>query len=160
MTDQTDKMRTKRGQIRGGIFMSGFSGATGVPLKQMQDAIAQSTAYASGDTETFNNVYFGVGGFLTSASTQMEFFVPIPKSPSSGAVTCTRFTGLIRGINGYVDNVSDASTDWLSMSGMSLTVQKSARNMIRIVLKRSTAYANTANNTPIYGFVQVTLSFA
>lgn len=26
--------------------MAGFSGATGVPLKQMQDAIAQSTAHA------------------------------------------------------------------------------------------------------------------
>ena len=41
MTDPTDKNEDKSEE---GFFMAGFSGATGVPLKQMQDAIAQSTA--------------------------------------------------------------------------------------------------------------------
>ena len=41
MTDPTDKNEDKSEE---GFIMAGFSGATGVPLKQMQDAIAQSTA--------------------------------------------------------------------------------------------------------------------
>jgi hypothetical protein len=35
--------------------MAGFSGATGVPLKQMQDAIAQSTAFAEYKSLSFDS---------------------------------------------------------------------------------------------------------
>lgn len=39
--------------------MPGFSGATGVPLKQMQDAIAQSTADVVWEADK-NSSYYGV----------------------------------------------------------------------------------------------------
>ena len=53
MTDPTDKNEDKSEE---GFFMAGFSGATGVPLKQMQDAIAQSTATVSGTFTGSSNI--------------------------------------------------------------------------------------------------------
>lgn len=141
--------------------MAGFSGATGVPFKQMQDAIAQSTAYASGNSETFGNASIGAAGFVTSGSQQMNFFVPLPKSLTNiSSITCTRFTGLIRGNSGYVNNVSDSSTNWVGMSGMTVTVQKSGTNMVRIILASSSALANVTNNTPLHAFALITLNFS
>jgi hypothetical protein len=52
MTDPTDKNEDKSEE---GFFMAGFSGATGVPLKQMQDAIAQSTAYLNFTLDSSND---------------------------------------------------------------------------------------------------------
>lgn len=59
MTDPTDKNEDKSEE---GFFMAGFSGATGVPLKQMQDAIAQSTALKP-------NVYNYTGSICSSSAT-------------------------------------------------------------------------------------------
>lgn len=74
MTDPTDKNEDKSEE---GFFMAGFSGATGVPLKQMQDAIAQSTAAFAGTNKNwYNNVdlntftvsgYYPMGTPLTNA---------------------------------------------------------------------------------------------
>ena len=58
--------------------MAGFSGATGVPLKQMQDAIAQSTAnistLKSGETTVGNIICVG---YNTGSGNYFDFFVPI-----------------------------------------------------------------------------------
>ena len=50
--------------------MAGFSGATGVPLKQMQDAIAQSTAIATytSDERTIDAANRGVFTFNVAKS--------------------------------------------------------------------------------------------
>lgn len=63
--------------------MSGFSGATGVPLKQMQDAIAQSTAIAYGvgtnipSNSNFNN-YTSPGAYSVASQAIAESITNIP----------------------------------------------------------------------------------
>jgi hypothetical protein len=66
MTDPTDKNEDKSEE---GFFMAGFSGATGVPLKQMQDAIAQSTAYAFTEATTLVGITAGMNQIRRAGNT-------------------------------------------------------------------------------------------
>jgi hypothetical protein len=137
--------------------MPGFSGATGVPLKQMQDAIAQSTAnviaqldptYDAGNTYTVG-VVFGPG-YITSGSTDIYFMFDVPRRPNSNAtLTLTSCKLAIRGINGYVDVFTSANTDNISTSGFTYTLSYLSNGQMQLTIKKSSTLTNVTNNTPI-----------
>lgn len=117
-----------------------------------------STAYLKNDTETFNNV-IGLAGFISSGATKIELYVSLPKSLAGiSTISCTKFYGTIRGVNGYVNSIG-SSAEWTTMSGITLSVDKAADNMVRFTLTSSSAYTNVTNNTPIHASAIVTLSF-
>lgn len=61
--------------------MAGFSGATGVPLKQMQDAIAQSTA--SGTKQQIN---YGSSSYVAYCKSGNTVYVSVRYTPSDGSI--------------------------------------------------------------------------
>lgn len=61
--------------------MSGFSGATGVPLKQMQDAIAQSTA-----TGSVQRISYGSSSYVDFCKSGNTVYAYVRYVPSDGAI--------------------------------------------------------------------------
>ena len=116
--------------------------------------------YISGTTETFDNAAIGASGFITSDSKSMTFFIDLPKSLEDiTSISCSRFTGVIRGTKNYVDNVQPSSSrNWASTSGITCNAVKVSANKLRINITGTSSFANVDNNTPIYFIGTVTLS--
>lgn len=103
----------------------------------------------TGDSIDFDSMAV-FNGYLTS-STKAVFFsismgMPIyAKSATvSGAV-------VIRGIGGYLNNMSSGTGQDISASGYTPSVQivNAATGLLRVVVSKSSAWTNATNNTPI-----------
>lgn len=98
-------------------------------------------------------------GYVTEKTTVIRFMVPADKSLANiTTITCNECTGGIRGISGYVDGSRD-STDWTS--GYTITCTKATDAIVQVQIKKSSAFSNVTNNTPIaYAAAKFELEFS
>lgn len=98
-------------------------------------------------------------GYVTAATTTIRFMVPTGKSLANiTTITCNVCTGGIRGISGYVDGSRD-NTDWTS--GYTITCTKAADKIVQVEIKKSSAFSDVTNNTPIaYAAASFELEFS
>lgn len=98
-------------------------------------------------------------GYVTAATTTIRFMVPTGKSLANiTTITCNVCTGGIRGISGYVDGSRD-NTDWTS--GYTITCTKASDKIVQVEVKKSSAFSNVTNNTPIaYAAASFELEFS
>lgn len=113
--------------------------------------------YAAGETETINQNLV-IPGLITSTRAQLIIDYHTEKSMKNiSTVSVTNLNGTIRGVNGYVDNVTSAQS-WLS--GYTVTAAKVSNHVVRITIVKSAAFDNTTNNTPVTYFGYIGLSFS
>lgn len=96
--------------------------------------------YKAGDSAT---IYWKSGGFLTSAATEIQFSIPLPKRIPSG-VTPTITSGKINvrlPSGGYLLNNVDITLD------NNITLKRYG-NILDVILRHSSAY-QTTNNIPL-----------
>ena len=98
-------------------------------------------------------------GYVTEKTTVIRFMVPADKSLANiTAIACNVCTGGIRGISGYVDGSRD-NTDWTS--GYTITCTKATDKIVQVEVKKSSAFSNVTNNTPIaYAAASFELEFS
>ena len=98
-------------------------------------------------------------GYVTASTTTIRFMVPVGKSLANiTTITCNVCTGGIRGISGYVDGSRD-NTDWTS--GYTITCTKPTNKIVQVEIKKSSAFSNVTNNTPIaYAAANFELEFS
>lgn len=101
-------------------------------------------------TENFSNYAVGISGFITNGPKTITLFLDMPSNMDNIAnISCTRLEGTIRGINGYINNVS-SNTEWVGMSGITISPLKTYKNKLRINITSTSNFTNATNNTPVY----------
>lgn len=115
--------------------------------------------YKNNDTYAITS-NFSVNGFITQSATEVYFTVFTEKSLryiSSASVTA--LNGLIRGNSGYLDSNSTAH-NFLTDSAYTVTATIVSYNAVRVCIKKSSAYSNVTNNTPISYYGTLRIQFA
>lgn len=118
-----------------------------------------SPCYMPGDTITVTNYGMSAFGYVTSSTKNIHLCFPTSKSLQNiSTIRLTRCVGLFRGINGYVNSISDSNHNWLN--DFTVLCYKGNEYAFRAVLSSSTALTNVDNNTPIVfdGYYTFTLS--
>lgn len=102
--------------------MPGFSGATGVPLKQMQDAIAQSTAWANNWLKNTSILAYAASvanpSFTTFRTSATSTDVPIANEYYIGTVErygqniSVKMTTMSNASKLYINNTVNGGTTW------------------------------------------------
>jgi hypothetical protein len=114
--------------------------------------------YKSGDT--FNGYSSSVlNGFITDAGKSIRFPIILDKSTEDiSSISVTALAGNIRGIQGYVE---DSSSTKNFLSGYTIEIIKTTGNsrMATLYIKKTTAFTNAVNNTPVTGTFGFTLKF-
>lgn len=134
----------------------------GVPFAVEGVDILGELFYKPGDKLSIDGTGTGGApftGYVTSSTTVIRFMVPADKSLANiTTITCNVCTGGIRGISGYVDGSRD-NTDWTS--GYTITCTKPTNKIVQVEIKKSSAFSNVTNNTPIaYAAANFELEFS
>lgn len=117
----------------------------------------QELRYQPNDTyvSTKSHLLYGI---IAGGSTNFVCDVVLPKTLENiTGVTVTAMSGQIKGVLGSVDNLSQ-NTSFLS-SPYSATAEKLDYNKIRITVHKSSAFANTTNNSPATYWGSISLKF-
>lgn len=115
-------------------------------------------AYASGDTETINNVT-PLSGYGYS-STVAVFTVPVSKSMVNiSSVSVTAMQGLLMGVTGLLEGSSN-NYNWLTNSAYTVTAQIASPGIVRLRLQKSSAFSYTVDTPLIFAPSTLTLSFS
>lgn len=124
------------------------------------DAINSATKYRNGDSYVTSAPMI-LSGYSGYANRNVYFTLQLPKSIENiTAITVTRFTGAVRGINAYLNESTD-SYDWLTGSNVtSVTATKVSNNAVRIQIVTSSGMSGAAVNTPVTFNGNITLTFA
>ena len=135
---------------------------TGVPFAVEGVDILGELFYKPGDKLSIDGTGTGGApftGYVTASTTTIRFMVPTGKSLANiTTITCNVCTGGIRGISGYVDGSRD-NTDWTS--GYTITCTKATDKIVQVEVKKSSAFSNVTNNTPIaYAAAKFELEFS
>lgn len=118
---------------------------------------ALGLCYAVNDT--FTNGYIIENGYVSTSTTEVWLTVSTPLSMENiSTVTVTSLNGVMRGINGYLNNVA-SNTNFATASGYTVTATKQSNHEARVVIKKSSAYTNVDNNTPVSYAGAITLKF-
>lgn len=115
-------------------------------------------AYASGDTETINNVAPLSGyGYSTTVAV---FTVPVSKSMVNvSSVSVTAMQGLLMGVTGLLEGSSN-NYNWLTNSAYTVTAQIASPGIVRLRLQKSSAFSYTVDTPLIFAPSTLTLSFS
>lgn len=141
--------------------MPGFSGATGVSLKQMQDAIAQSTAnsisYQSGDSISSGQDWIVLPGVIGDDSKGVYFTLPLTKTPvTDRTYTLTYLRGRILKPGG---GMYESTKDYLNYTGCTTTIMKNSGKSLIVRLAFDTALTIAASSfVAFYGRFDITVS--
>lgn len=135
--------------------------ANGDPIVELSGAAAWRKAlglcYAVNNT--FTNSYIVENGFVSNSTTEVIFTVNVPLSMENiSTVTVTSLSGVLRGISGYL-NSTYTETNFATASGYTVTATKRSANEVQVVIKKSSAYTNVDNNTPVSYAGSITLKF-
>lgn len=114
--------------------------------------------YKSGNTLK-PRVYSSYAGHITSATTTLIVNVPTDKSLKNiSTITCNSLSVELRGISGYLNNASGYH-QLIDDSEYTVTCWKVTDYCFSLRVKKSTAFTNTSNNTPISITMDSTCSF-
>lgn len=119
--------------------MPGFSGATGVPLKQMQDAIAQSTAITSQTITMQSGFSLASWGFLTAYKIGNLLVISGQGIRSSSVISASTLMANVSGITFKDNAVGVGFVDGATANTPIFTAIKGAGGRINI---NSVATAN------------------
>lgn len=98
--------------------------------------------------ETYTAMAGAYSGHITSGSTDVVITIPLPRSCAGMTVTQTaKVACTIRGIGGYLDD-SYSQTNVGATSAYTWSVTD-GENAIRLSIRKSSAYSNATNNTPV-----------
>ena len=102
-----------------------------------------------------------INGFITVSTTTLLFNIHTDKSMKDiNTITCLELNVESRGINGYLNSTS-GYVDYVGLSGYTINCYKVDNHNIRVAVKKSSAFTNTTNNTPISlnGYFKFELSY-
>ena len=103
--------------------------------------------YHKGDTYV-NSHYINSTGYITNSQKEITFTIIVPKLLTNITnVTVNRLEGLLRGVKGYVNGVSDI--DYATTSEYTISTYIGAPNAVTISIIKSSEHSNSTNNTPI-----------
>lgn len=104
--------------------------------------------YNLGETVTINfnkNVF--LSGCISNSTKTVYLNIELPKElPTNDDINITSMSGTLRGINGYLDNVT-SNTELTSL--YEITIHKSVERTAVITINKSSAFTNTTNNTVV-----------
>ena len=90
-----------------------------------------------------------ISGFISSGTTTLILTFKTAKSLKNiNNINCTTYNVEARGIKGYL-NSNSGTIDFANTSGYNITCEKVDDYTIDIWIQKSSAFTNTANNTPI-----------
>ena len=118
-------------------------------------------AYEKNDTQTIgiDTDSKGITGFgqVVSSTARVYLTIYTPRSMEFiSTVSVTAMTGGLRGISGYLDSMA-YNTD--IAANYTVTAEKLTNNAICILVKKSSAFTNATNNTPVTFYGTVSLKF-
>lgn len=114
--------------------------------------------YKSGDTITFTEIV--LVGFVSASTQNLYFSVILPKSLANiTTINITSLSAELRGIDGYLNNVS-GYVQYVGASGYTITSVKGSDNSLNITLSKSSAFTNTTNNTPVATRATMTINLS
>lgn len=119
--------------------------------------------YGNGDTYSTNASYVApLVGYVGAEGKVIYFTVPVTGDMSSiTSISVTRLAGAIRTCESkFIADKSSSSYDWTNHSGLTITVQKVASNLARILMTFTSAPTNATENAVVCGAFMVTLSFS
>lgn len=127
---------------------------------------AYDDAYKPGDTIDIGE-YIPLAGVLTSSTTTMNFWLPLPKSTRNvtGATISTLTGGIRVPGGGYISNgsVGSDASNWLTGSNIKEARVEIRPLGVRIVIVGKAALKvgsnNAVNNTPVNGLINAVFTF-
>ena len=111
--------------------------------------------------DTFSRGALSYIGCTAGGPIGLFFTIPVDKSLENiSTITVTACSGAVRGPTGYVDN-STAATDWLAMSGYTVTAEKisGATHEFELRLIKDVNISGVDNNCVITGRLSLGLTF-
>ena len=122
-------------------------------IKNIDDEIF----YKSGDT--YSAGYISLSGHITTGTTGVAITLFLPKRLDNiTSITINTLKMEARGIKGYL-NSNAGSYDFLNDSNYTVNVTKRALNAVSIFIKKSSAFTNVDNNTPVNFTGDISLTF-
>ena len=121
-------------------------GGTGATNRK--DAAANlALEFRAGDT--LNRTSMLLFGYVTENTTRLIFEVPLGRQTYGlSNVTFTSFHGVLRGVQGYLDNIN-TDRNLLASPFTGFDVQYSYSGLLRVIVTKNAAFTNVVNNTPI-----------
>ena len=140
--------------IEDGIYQN----STDIELLQNKDRnLENEIFYKSGDT--YSAGYISLSGHVTTGTTGVAITLFLPKRLDNiTSITINTLKMEARGIKGYL-NSNAGSYDFLNDSNYTVNVTKRASNAIAIFIKKSSAFTNVDNNTPVNFTGEISLTF-
>ena len=144
----------KMNHIEDGIYQN----SADIELLQNKDRnLENEIFYKSGDT--YSASYISLSGHVTTGTTGVAITLFLPKRLDNiTSITINTLKMEARGIKGYL-NSNAGSYDFLNDSNYTVNVTKRALNAVSILIKKSSAFTNVDNNTPVNFTGEISLTF-
>ena len=134
--------------------------ATSALSAKQGKVLNDKTCLKSGQTVTLSGVI--ATGFISNSTKTITVILPLSVNVNEiSTVVVDSMKGVFRGGSGYVDSITNQSTQWVGMSG--ITISPSKRDYVGVFLNitKSSAFTNVSNNTPISAyFTELKLTFS
>ena len=108
--------------------------------------------YEPGDSFEIGATNLIMQGIISSSTTTIWFTLYTDKSLKNiTSIRCTKLHGAIRSSSGYINSYSTNAgvLNYAATSGYTVTANKVSNYAVCIVLKKSSAFTNVSNNTPV-----------
>jgi len=121
-------------------------GGTGATNRK-DAAVNLALEFKAGDTLSRNSML--LFGYVTENTTRLIFEVPLGRHTYGlSHVTFTAFHGILRGVNGYLDNIN-TDRNLLASPFTQFSVQYPYSGLLRVIVTKNAAFTNVVNNSPI-----------
>lgn len=131
------------------VAINGFVNTDVDEVLQVYDDNGKDTLfYQPGDTFE-NSYYMPLSGHITSATQYVSLTLVVPKRLDNiTTITCNKFNCEARGLKGYL-NSKAGYVNYVNQSGYTIECYKATNNSVLIQIKKSSAWTNVDNNTPV-----------
>ena len=137
--------------------------ASGLSASSVQTAIYELMGriyYRVGDT--YSNTSTNRGsyvGYISSSNTTVTVTLILDKQMSSdiSTITVNSLNGLMRGDLGYIDGITSSAN---LLANYTVSADKIAPNLIRLLIVKDSAMTNSTNNTPVILMARFSLTFS
>lgn len=103
---------------------------------------------------------FTIAGLITNASKDLYFSFILPKKITNiTTINVNSFEAELRGISGYLNSTA-GYVQYVGLSEYTITATKQNDYIVEIRVAKSSAFTNTANNTPVVAKVNLILNFS
>lgn len=104
--------------------------------------------YQPGDTFE-SSYYMPLSGHITASTKNVSLTLVVPKRLDNiTSITCNKFNSEARGTGGYL-NSQAGNVNYVGLSGYTVECYKATDNSVLIQIRKSSAWTNVENNTPV-----------